>query len=99
MSHITLLAQEIADVYVSHVNLLRTYDADVLVPKHHLFSHLIFGSRFFGPAGQYACFADESCSKELKATCRYIHQSHFEGSLLVRMAAQLEKRHLNGKNI
>jgi hypothetical protein len=60
-------------------------------PKHHIMFHLIFNVGYQGNPRMYATWVDESLNKTLKACCRQVSQSTFEGSVLFHMRQVLRK--------
>ena len=58
---------------------------ELLLPKRHLFAHLLEGLGFRGNPKFYANWRDEGLNKLLRSSCRHQSQSTFDSSLLVRM--------------
>lgn len=63
---------------------------ELLLPKRHLFAHLLEGLGFRGNPKFYANWRDEGLNKLLRSSCRHQSQSTFDSSILVRMDILLE---------
>jgi hypothetical protein len=58
---------------------------ELLIPKRHMFLHMLHELHFFGNARLYATWKDESLNKSVKKCCKNVSQSTFEASVLADM--------------
>ena len=84
-----LSPQELHDLVRRHNELISQYGEQV--PKHHMWVHMVVAAVAHGTPFDYDCFRDESQNKLLKSACRWVHQMHFEQSILHRMAHLLKR--------
>ena len=63
---------------------------ELLIPKRHIFAHLLEGLGFRGNPNCHTNWLDEGLNKMLRSACRQQSQSTFDSSLLVRMDVLLE---------
>lgn len=71
------------DAYTSFLGLMAPFE--VFVPKFHVMLHMLANQRFQGNPLVYSNWEDETLNKTLKAACKFVSQSTFEVSVLLRM--------------
>ncbi len=82
--------QTAVDLWNRHIQLMKTLDENLLVPKHHLMIHANDRAVHQGNPWSHTTFLDESLNKELKKVLRLCHQATFETTAMVKFALHLE---------
>ena len=72
--------QRLATTLLRHVALIKPYVP--MLPKHHLWVHMIKKSLLQGNPWKYANFLNESLNKNLKNCCKHASQLTFETTVL-----------------
>ena len=62
---------------VRHLRLAREAGVQVL-PKHHLFAHVLLKTRLYGNPKYYATFLDESLNRQLASVARSAYAAVWE---------------------